>query len=147
MVGDDEGGVVLHAVGGHRAEADLVAPHPGQRGDVGIVVVDLGARLLEHLDDLEGRSSRVGDVLLVGHARMSAGAAQAPSSLRAAASRRTTCCGMLVLISPASSMKRVEPYSRAFRQVERVDGDAMAPEPRPGVEPGAKPKGLVGPPR
>ena len=54
----------------------------------------------------------------------------------------TTYSGMAVLISPASSMKRVLLiFARLPGQVERIDRDAMPAQPRPGIE-GLEAEGL-----
>ena len=96
--------------------------HPVELGDVGIVVGDLGAGVAQQLDQLLGRRlAHVADVGLVGDAER-----------RGSASRRATASspwfiaceiterqkyGMLLLTSPARSMKRVEKSnSRAFQE-------------------------------
>ena len=57
-----------------------VMPHPGAPGDVGVVVADLGALLLEQVHDLEGRGFPVIiHVLLVGNPQhQDFGAVQGP---------------------------------------------------------------------
>lgn len=72
VVGDDEGGVEGgHGFGGEGdgAEVEAVLAHLGEAGDVGVVVGDLGAALVEEADDLGGGGfADVVDVGLIGDA-------------------------------------------------------------------------------
>src|SRR6476660_4381527 len=70
VVGGDDDAVVLGELGGGEldgAHLQVVVAHLGGGGDVGVVVVDGGAQVLELLDDLEGRA--FADVVDVGLVR------------------------------------------------------------------------------
>ena len=125
VIGDDDGRVDRLQSGfveRDRLHGWQVWPraHAWRYRDVGVVVGDVGAAFEEEVDDLEGGAfAGVVDVGLVGEAEdEDLGALDGLALLVEGVGRacRRRSAGIWVLISPASSMKRVGwPDSRAFQ--------------------------------